>query len=329
VLVGEKGLRNMGGARRSRISVLAVVGIVAFAACKPTPTPAAPPVPPPPAAFTAIGMPANAVPTTHEWYWAPAPGGHAVTLGVYRPTTLRSASLPGRASTASTPPVTVLVLNGADGFRQIYQDLAQRFAATGFIAIVGCWYDHPAAGRTADTIACVDGPTWKGMNAAAVLDVDALVDAVHHVPGVDLTRVVLVGHSYGAGVSLLRAASGAPEPVVASSGLLARSPFVGTPLSTDQFPLDVAASITVPVLLANGDADDITPIGQAQALAAAMTSDGNPPTQDVYGAPAGHAFPWQPDILADDPGVPIASRYVRDATAWITARFAPPAPGAP
>jgi dienelactone hydrolase len=311
------------GVRRSRVSVLVVIGVAALAACKPATAPAPPLALPPPAAFTAIATPRNAVPTTSEWYWAPSPGGHAVTLGVYRPTSLRSASALSGASVASTSPITVLLLSGADGFRQIYQDLAQRYAAAGFIAIVGCWYEHPAANRTVDTIACVDGPTWKGMNAAAVLDVNALVDAARNVPGVDPTRLVIVGHSYGAGVALLRAASGHSEPVVASSGLLARSPFLGAPLTTDQFPIDVASSIHVPVLLVNGDADAITPIGQAQALTVAMTAAGHPPATAVFGAPAGHGLPWQADILSDDPGVAISARYVRDAAAWIKALFAP------
>src|SRR5438105_4915886 len=98
---------------RAGMAAICVAALAAaLAACSPT----AAPSPPPPTSFTAIPPPMGAsAPGTSEWYWAPAPSGHAVTLGVYRP----SAASP-------TPPITVLLLNGGDGYRRVYEDLAQR-----------------------------------------------------------------------------------------------------------------------------------------------------------------------------------------------------------
>jgi dienelactone hydrolase len=274
----------------------------------PNPIPA--PIPPggAPTTLTAIARPDGATDRAHgEWYWAPALDGHAVTLSVYRPDVV--------ALDAASAPVTVLVLNGGDGFRRLYEDLANRYAAQGFIAIAGCWFQAAGPPPNADEIACQDAPTWKGMNATSVEDVDALVTAAEQVPGVDPHRLVVAGHSYGAGVALLRAASGHDEPVIASSGFVASSP-LGTaqPLPTDQFATDHAGSIHAPVLILHSATgiDFITPPGQAHALQSALTAAGNPPTAFYFPSPAGHAFPWQP---------PFDVQYTTDATNWIHSKL--------
>jgi len=312
--------------RPSSIAVVVAVGAALLAAC----TPPRPAVPPPPSAFSVIAPPAGAEsPGTNEWYWAPAPTGKAVTLGVYRPTVVESRSPQGGADTSaaatSSAPITLLLLNGADGFRRTYEDLAQRFAARGFITVVGCWYDHPYDTRMSDAIDCADGPTWKGMNQQSIADLDALVAATKHVPGVDASRLVIVGHSYGGGVAALRAAFGRTEPVVTSSGLLARDGFLGIPLVGDEFPADFARNVQSPVLVTQGRADGITPLSMAQAFVANLPPS-NPATTIYYDAPAGHAFPWQTESAPDLPGAPLGQRYVDDVSEWIGALFAAPAP---
>ncbi len=214
------------------------------AANPPTPV-TAPPVPS--AILTPIARPAGAAtPGTAEWYSAPAPSGRTVTLGVYRPEigTLGSdaASQTATDQTATesgAAPVTVLVLHGGDGFRRLYEDLAQRYSARGFVAIAGCWFDRTEQPANADAVACSHGPQWKGMSSSSVADVDALVNAALEVPGVDPHRLVIAGHSYGAGVALLRASKGHVEPVISSSGFLASSPLgTAVPLPTDEFAID-------------------------------------------------------------------------------------------
>jgi dienelactone hydrolase len=214
-------------------------------------------------------------------------------------------------------PPTILLLNGGDGYRRVYETLAQRFAAQGFIVVVGCWYEHPTPlANRPDGIACVDGPAWKGMNSNSVADVDALVAAAVRVPDVDPARLAILGHSYGAGVALLRAANGRPEPVVSSSGFVARAPSRSGGLPTDEYAAEHAGSITAPVFVIHGVADPITPIGQAQALVASMPA-GNPAVTDYFVAPASHGFPWQTEPLSNRPGEPMSQRYVEDVSAWL------------
>jgi dienelactone hydrolase len=302
--------------RRRGISVLrgmavaAVLAVVA-AACTGPRAPAAPtsatgPTVTPPATLTPIPRPAGAtVRSDGEWYSAPAPNGRIITLSVFRPQVV--------ALDANQPTTTVVILHGGDGFRRLYEDLAQRYAAQGFIAVTGCWFQADGPPPNADEITCQQAPTWKGMNSTSVADVDALVHAVGEVPGVEPSRLVVAGHSYGAGVALLRAAAGHNEPVVASSGFVASSP-LGTaiPLSTDQFATDHAAQIHAPVLIVHAATgyDFITPPGQAWALSTALTAAGHPATLDYLVAPAGHAFPWQP---------PFDVQYLTAATNWIHA----------
>jgi dienelactone hydrolase len=215
----------------------------------------------------------------------------------------------------------LLILNGGDGFRRVYETLAQRFAAEGFTVIVGCWYEHPTPlAQRANGIACVDGPTWKGMNSSSVADLDALVAAAALVPEVDPTRLAILGHSYGAGVALLRAAKGHTEPVISSSGFVARYPTYDGGMPTDQYAAEVALGIHAAVLVVHGRADPITPLGQAQALVAAMPS-ANPATPDYFAAPASHGLPWQTEQLSDRPGAPMSQLYIEDISAWVHARI--------
>jgi dienelactone hydrolase len=269
------------------------------------PSPGAPtPAITPPAALAAIPRPDGAtVRDNGEWYWAPAPDGRIVSMSVYRPAVV--------ALDTGRPRVTVLILHGGDGFRRLYEDLAQRYAAQGFIAIAGCWFQADGPPPNADEISCRQGPSWKGMNSSSVADVDALVAAAGQVPGVDPSRLVVAGHSYGAGVALLRAAAGHDEPVVASSGFVASSP-LGTaiPLPTDDFATNHAAAIHAPVLILHAATgiDFITPPGQAHALADALAAAGHPAATVYFASPAGHAFPWQ---------APFDTLYTADAAAWI------------
>ncbi|HZP28920.1 MAG TPA: dienelactone hydrolase family protein [Acidimicrobiia bacterium] len=298
------------------VLVAALLSIAtACATVQPTDTPPAPASPgaptatiPAPAGLTAIPRPDGAtVRENGEWYWAPAPGGRIVTLSVFRPAVF--------ALDAGDARPTVVILHGGDGFRRLYEDLAQRYANQGFLAITGCWFQADGPPPNADEIDCRQAPSWKGMNSSSVADVDALVAAARQVPGVDPGQLVIVGHSYGAGVALLRAASGHDEPVVASSGFLAPSP-LGTaiPLPTDDFASRHAATIHAPVLVVHAGSgyDYITPTGQAQAFANAMAAAGHPATTVYLAAPAGHAFPWQP---------PFDAVYLADAVGWIRAHL--------
>src|SRR5262245_47922579 len=256
-----------------------------------------------PTSFTAVAPPAGATSTggTHEWYRAPAPGGRAVVLGVYRPTT-----------PSATPPIAALVLHGNDGFRRQYEALAARLAGKGMIAIVGCWFDRPEQllSDAPDAVSCSGGPKFKGAQLG-IPALDALVDAASQVADVAVGRLVLFGHSYGATVALDRASTGEVQPVVSSAGLLARAPEgVAPPAPGDVLPSDPGKfrTITVPVMLAHGDDDPIVPVGQAKTFEQLLKALGRPPTVHYYPAPAGHSFPFTG---------PYVNRFVNDATTWI------------
>ena len=306
--------------RPGRALLLGALGLLA-AACAPRSSPSAPPesptLPVPPAtrastfpkvtiptSFTAVAPPTGATTSngTHEWYRAPAPGGRAVVLGVYRPTT-----------PSATPPVAALVLHGNDGFRRQYEALAARLAGKGMIAIVGCWFDRPEQllSDAPDAVSCSGGPKFKG-GQLGIPDLDALVDAAGQVADVDVGRLVLLGHSYGATVALDRAATGEEQPVVSSSGLLGRTPEgVAPPAPGDVLPSDPekVETITVPVMLAHGEDDPIVPVGQARAFEELLTELGRPPTVHYYAAPAGHSFPFVGAYV---------NRFVTDVAAWVT-----------
>ena len=242
----DSGRQVMPGRRSSGVRVALVAAAFALLAGACTslgpsaadpPTPIGPPTVPvtaPPATLTPVARPSGAAtPGTTEWYSALAPSGRKLTLGVYRPEVRTLAD--ENAGETGAGPVTVLVLHGGDGFRRLYEDLARRYASRGFVAIAGCWFERTEQPANADAVDCHQGPVWKGMNVVVggrrrrARQCRGLL-----VPGVDPDRLVIAGHSYGAGVALLRASAGHTEPVISSSGFLAPSPLgSAVPLPTD------------------------------------------------------------------------------------------------
>jgi dienelactone hydrolase len=267
----------------------------------------------PPVLFTEVPTPPGAYRErgADHWYRAPAPDGHAVELGVYLP-----------KDPHPTPAPTVLVLHGGDGLRRSHEDLARAYAEAGFIAVAGCWFDQPEAPLLDDAVSCSGGPPFEGTEGDAVRNVDALVAALVNVPGVDTSRIAIVGHSYGGAVALMRASDdAATEPVVAASAPVAARPACCPLREGDRYPLQHVAGITGPVLLVHAVADPIVPVEQARRFVAAR------PATEVryYPKPAGHAFPWRGDQYpGEPPGTTFASKFVADSVAWLTRRFSSP-----
>ena len=312
------------------IAILGVVavGAVTFAACASSSDAGATrgstfPPNPPPATFREVPRPqgASSSPGATHWYRAPNGDGHAVELGVY---------LPEKAST--TPPRTVLVLPGADGLRRRYEDVARGFAERGDVGIVGCWFDDPAAPLGQDAVSCSGGPIFTGTDQAGVASLDTLIAAVGQVPlaplaptpaTVDLGRLAIAGHSYGAAVALVRAATGGHrEPIVASSGLYKNDPNVGPPRAGDRYPTDLVRGIDGPVQVLHGAADNIVAITIAHDFVAALGRAGNVPAFEEFPAPADHSFPFSDGAFPGaPPGTTFAKKYLADAGAWIDAHL--------
>jgi len=253
-----------------------------------------------------------AEPGTDEWYSVPLPSGRVAAVGVYRP--VKSS---GRS---------VLVLHGKDGPRRLYEDLANRFAAEGFTALVACWFSYPGQEHD-DTYGCPGIGDFHGAEETTVADVAAIVDADERIPGVDRDRLGIVGQSYGARMALLRAAAtGRTEPVVSSCGYLAAQPLtVEAEQPVYPFPADpdVAARIVAPVLVVHGDADPIIPVGQAVAFGAAMEAAGHPAQVITYGSPAGHSIPWDIVTSLDNPARLLRDRFLDDAVAFLRKQLKP------
>jgi hypothetical protein len=161
--------------------------------------------------------------------------------------------------------VTVLVLPGNAGSRLVRVPLARALAAAGFAVLL---LDYRGYGGNPGA------PTEEGLAA------DARAAHQHLVAerGVSPDRLVLFGESLGAAVATRLASE---RPVAA---LVLRSPFtsladvgarfypflpVGV-LLRDRFPVrETVATLTVPVHVVAGGADEIVPAAQSRAVAAA------------------------------------------------------------
>lgn len=243
---------------------------------------------------------------TDEWYSVALPSGRVATLGVYRPEDANGSA--------------VLLFHGKDGPRRLYEDLAQRYTEKGFLAVAACWFEYPEQ-QFDDAYECPGVGEFVGAEPEVITDVDAIVGAARQVRGVREGRLGIEGQSYGARVMLLRAADyGGAEPMVASCGYLAERPVTGEP-EVPKFPYpaepEVAARITAEVLVAHGEADPITPIGQAEAFADSMRTAGNPVDLFTYGSPAGHSLPWDVVTSFDQPDELLRDRFLDDTAAWL------------
>jgi dienelactone hydrolase len=270
-----------------------------------------PPVAPPPlGTLAAVARPpgASTSPAANQWYRYATGDGHSVELAAYLP-----------ATPSATPPITVLALHGGNGLDRSLEGLARSYAASGFIGIAGCWFDEPETLYVDGKVSCSGGPVFKGTQVGASADLDTLIAGVKLVAGVDASRIAIVGHSYGAGAALMRAADrGATEPVVSASGVLARDPNCCGTRAGDRYPNDFAAWIDGPVLVVHAYGDPITPIGQANAFVGAMAASGHAPSTRYYGAPASHSLPFQAEPYGAST---VAGTFVVDSAAWITLQF--------
>ncbi|HEY0305940.1 MAG TPA: alpha/beta hydrolase [Longimicrobiales bacterium] len=149
-------------------------------------------------------------------------------------------------------PATI-ILHGTHGFAEEYVQLARDLARNGILSFAVCWFDGgTGAGRRFVTpIACKGAPPFvdaPGMDRFRLSrnTIDVLISSLRTRPDVRNGKLVLLGHSRGAGAALDYA--------------LARPTYVsGLILNSAGYPDEViarAAALSPPVLLLHGKADN-------------------------------------------------------------------------
>jgi hypothetical protein len=161
---------------------------------------------------------------------------------------------------------TVVVFNGNAGNRSHRAPLANRLREAGFHV---CLYDYRGYGGNGGT------PSEHGL----VRDAHAAVAAASRRPGVDASRIILLGESLGTGVAVAVAAEVRPMAVVL------RSPFTSMAdvaahhywflpvrrLLWDRYDsLSRIGALTCPVAVVAGDRDSVVPIALSRRLHAAI-----------------------------------------------------------
>ena len=212
-----------------------------------------------------------------EWISVAAPDGKTILAAVFRP-----------SGTAPAP--VVVVLHGTAGFSNNFLQTAKDLAASGYVAVAGCWFgghfdgsarvEQPSTITLPDGIDCPNAPTFRATGSTDfVVDVNALLAAARALPGVRSDRLAVMGHSRGSVAALTVAAlSGGVQAVVASAGTI---PAPGGTL--------IAIGMSAPVLLLQGEADTVVPASDTRAQEAALRGFGKP-VQATYYAGAGHGY---------------------------------------
>jgi dienelactone hydrolase len=228
--------------------------------------------------------PANVNDATTRWSRVEAPGGHHLLMGVVR------ASLP-------RPHVGILIVTGTEGVNTDYPRFAHELAARGFDVAFGCWFASPGPTTPVDpAIGCADAPQFVGVSDAAVPDLDALVAGARSLLRRSST-VSLVGFSRGGGVAMLRATTGASDPVVSIAGMLRGTTAWGQ-LPSEVDVVSRAAGIVAPVLLLHGEEDNLVPVEQARAMELALRARGDD-VEATYYRGADHGLAQIPAVRAD------------------------------
>jgi dienelactone hydrolase len=220
---------------------------------------------------------ADTGPETHEWIQVPVGFQQAIRAVVVWPGGQRRGPV-------------VVVLHGTEGFGEADVELARQFAHAGFVGVAACWF----AGE-----ACPRGPAFRGATMDATESLRALLAALRRLPAARLEKVGLFGHSRGATLSLLLAAGGGVDAVVATGTQVAAQLTAGRrPVSIDTSPLDVVRTLRAPVLLLHGTADPVTDVTWTRRYEQALRDAGKPVEAHYYvGGP--HLLPFAAQTRED------------------------------
>jgi carboxymethylenebutenolidase len=238
------------------------------------------------ATWSATTTPVGATVGGGTWIRIPAPAGKAILAEVFRPA-------------GQGPWPAVVFLHGSSGFANIHLRIGSELAGSGFLAIVGCWFagsygtavaDPPPTIANPDAVLCPEGPVIKPLGSTAqVDDIAVMIAAARTMQDVN-GRVGLVGYSRGSLATLLAASAAAGS--MQAVGILGGS----APISPTGGPLTQA--ITAPVLILQGDADEVLPVQNSRNLEAALRTLGKSVQMHLFPG-AGHGFLFEQQWHAD------------------------------
>lgn len=271
------------------------------------------------------------------------------------PAEAQDAPMPFDALVARTPPAPDTVVRYGDGptaFAHLYRPAGGGPHPVLVFVHGGCWrsqYDLAYGGHLARALADDGVAVWSieyrrlgdlgGGWPGTFHDVSAALDHLRAIAGterLDLSRVVVAGHSAGGHLALWLAArpalpatsplrQGTPLPVAGVVGIAAITdlaayeaatgcgsavrPLLGDDPGAYAARLEDASPVRrpprVPVWLVAGGRDAIVPVSQAEALAAARRAAGRvpvrPPVRVTVVPEAGHfdlVAPWRPAFVA-------------------------------
>lgn len=252
---------------------------------------ATPPAPPAVAPLRLTPAEVSVPDTDFDWWLGPAPRGASVTIGVVH------AAGPG-------PRRVVLMIPGSDGLDTAYLPLARTLASRGFDVAVGCWFVNGAAPTV---IPCTNGPTFTGVSAAALRDLDAVITLTRRVLDVQPNETVgLWGFSRGGGLVALHATTGSRDPVFEVAGMLTGTNGLAGRVPNAVLPgeLSVVARerhgcpIEAPIFVVQGLTDGAAQPEQAVTFVEALHRCGQSPEVHLY-PDQGHGL-LAPDLEGTD-----------------------------
>jgi dienelactone hydrolase len=198
----------------------------------------------------------------------------ATSLTTSIPATSETPQIPAYVArpAGSTPAPGVLVLHGCDGYTKHYALISDWLASHGYVAVA---IDslRPRGKKNS----CGD---WSGSRNEAK-DARATLAWMRSQPYVDGSRLALLGYSMG-GIATLDVVD-PNQPERPPDGLRAAVAYY--PSCRNR----VAASVSVPLQILDGDADDWTPAPPCQVLATDAAQIGKPVSITTYPG-ATHAF---------------------------------------
>jgi carboxymethylenebutenolidase len=182
---------------------------------------------------------------------------------------------------------TVLVVQEIFGVHEHIRDICRRLAKLGYFAVAPELFARQGdVSKMADVSEIFAKVVNNVPDAQVLSDLDATVAWAAETGYANTQKLAITGFCYGGRITWLYAAHNPyVKAAVAWYGRLIGHP---TPM-TPHYPIDVAPSLTVPVLGLYGGRDEGIPLDQVELMRAAISRGGNRSRIVIY-ADAPHAF---------------------------------------